>query len=107
LAFDALGAEAAVEGTVEAEATTASGWTQVVRGMSEEEAELWRGRSSIPQPRLESGFRTYVSPADSALPGYPVYLEFEVPSGALKPGSIGFQIFSEGRYIPIRDLVFK
>jgi RHS repeat-associated protein len=94
---------AAAEGSL---AETSSGWTKVSRWMDAKEAELWRGRSTIPQPR---GTMTQVTSAGAPRPGAAsnaIRVDFEVPTHALQPGGTPewFNIFNQGRSVPIRDV---
>jgi hypothetical protein len=83
-----------------------NGWTRVSRWMSPKEAEVWRGRSSMPQPL---GDRTQVTSFGAPRPGAANNLarvDFEVPSHALQPGgtSSWFNIFNQGRAVPVREV---
>jgi hypothetical protein len=98
----------ATVGTTAAEGAS-SGWTRVSRWMSPKEAELWRGRSSIPQPSSTSGLppRTYVTGEGVPRPGGTsgVRVDFEVPTHALEATQSGwFQIWNQFRSIPIREV---
>jgi hypothetical protein len=82
------------------------GWTNVSRWMGKNEAGVWKGRSSIPQPR---GKMTQVTKRGAPRPGAAksdVRVDFQVPSSALQKGGLSewFNIFNEGRSIPIRDV---
>lgn len=88
-----------------------SGWTRVSRWMSKAEAQMWRGRSSIPQPLSNSVSRPRV---DVTLYGDPkpggtgtVRVDFYVPTHSLQSrrqaanGGTWFSIFNQNRHIPI------
>lgn len=92
--------------------STPKGYTRVVRWVSEKEAEIWKGRRTIPQLIKRQHGRISVS-----LPGSPracaasgqARLEFDVPSHALQKGGRPDWrlIFHEGRSVPIENLTIS
>jgi RHS repeat-associated protein len=86
-------------------------WTRVSRWMSDSEAKVWLGRSSMPQPGSGSGLppRTYVTGQGIPKPGGtgPVRVDFDVPTHALKKaGKPGWlQVFNQDRLVPIKDVL--
>jgi len=90
---------------------TSGGWTRVTRLVSPEEAAVWKGRQSLPQPLGGSGEPARISVTTQGAPAFGgpgrVKMEFDVPSGALQPGGREDWrlIFPDTKLVPIRDLM--